>query len=50
MSKRLEEIARSLERAPWNRRGSDKTWVLNAMWQQIRFGAEVRQAERVQAC
>jgi hypothetical protein len=48
MTDRLREIARRLERAPWNRPGSDKTWVLNAMWQRIRFQGEVRRAERVE--
>jgi len=48
MSERLIEIARRLERAPWNRPGTDKTWVLNAMWQQIRFQAEVGRAGRAE--
>ncbi len=48
MSEHLTEIVRRLEAASWNRPGTDKTWVLNAMWQRIRFQAEVDRAERVE--
>jgi len=48
MSKRLIEIAKRIESQPWNRPGTDKTWVLNAMATQLRFQEEVRQAKRVQ--
>lgn len=44
----LFEIARRIARAPWNRPGTDKTWVLNAMAQGLRFQREVRQAKRVE--
>ncbi len=47
MSEELSEIARRIERQPWNRPGTDKTWVLHAMWTQHRFREEVRQAKRV---
>lgn len=47
MSERLIEIARRIESQPWNRPGTDKTWVLSAMWTQQRFQEEVRQARRV---
>jgi hypothetical protein len=30
-SKRLDEIAKHIASAPWNRPGADKAWVLNAM-------------------
>lgn len=49
MSERLIELARRLERQPWNAPGSDKTWVLQALWQHQRFSKEVRSAERVAA-
>ena len=47
MSEDLLEIAREIERQPWNRPGTDKTWVLCAMWTQRRFQDEVRRARRV---
>lgn len=43
-----EEIARKIEAQPWNRSGTDKTWVLNAMMKMLRFRDEVRRAKRVQ--
>jgi hypothetical protein len=36
-----------LQARSWNRPGTDKTWVLHAMWQQRLFMREVRQATRV---
>lgn len=42
MTDRLIELARRIERQPWNRPGTDKTWVLNAMWNQIQFSKEIR--------
>ena len=47
MSERLIEIARRIESQPWNRPGTDKTWVLHALWTQQRFEQEVRRAKRV---
>jgi hypothetical protein len=44
---RLVQLARKLQERPWNRPGTDKTWVLQAMWQQRLFMREVRQATRV---
>jgi len=46
VSERLVAIARILERAPWNRPGSDKTWVLRAMEEHWRFHGEVRRSQR----
>lgn len=42
MNDRLIALARRIERAPWNRAGSDKTWVLDALWQRVRFEHEIR--------
>jgi hypothetical protein len=36
-----------LQDRSWNRPGTDKTWVLRAMWQQRLFMRELRQATRV---
>jgi hypothetical protein len=47
MSDRLTELARRIEAAPWNRPETDKTWVLNAMWEYRLFQEEVRDARRV---
>jgi hypothetical protein len=47
MTDRLIEIARRIECQPWNRPGADKTWVLNAMWNQLQFEHEIRQAKCV---
>jgi hypothetical protein len=43
---RLVQLARRLQDRSWNRPGTDKTWVLQAMWQQRLFMREVRQATR----
>jgi len=40
----LTLLARKIEGQPWNRPGSDKTWVLDAMWQRLRFQGEIRPA------
>ncbi|MHA7836873.1 MAG: hypothetical protein ACX98W_05370 [bacterium] len=47
MAETLSEIARRISNAPWNRPGSDKTWVLDAMAQALKFQREIRQAKRV---
>ena len=47
MSESLEEIAKRIEARPWNRSGTDKTWVLNAMSTHLQFREEVRKATRV---
>lgn len=47
MAESLVEIARRIASASWNRPGTDKTWVLDAMAQALRFQREVRQAKRV---
>ena len=49
MSETLIEFARNLQEKPWNRPGTDKTWVLQALWQHRLFSREVREAERVAA-
>jgi len=46
MSSSLEEIAKRIEAQPWNRPGTDKTWVLNAMSNHLQFREEVRKAKR----
>lgn len=46
MSDRLAELARRIQDRPWNRPGTDKTWVLLAMWDHLRFREEVRAARR----
>jgi len=48
MAKPLADIARQISGAPWNRPGTDKTWVVNAMAQALKFQREVRQAKRVE--
>jgi len=45
--KRLIRLARKLQDRPWNRSGTEKTWVLQMMWQQRLFMREVQQARRV---
>ena len=47
MSESLDEIAKRIAAQPWNRPGTDKTWVLNAMATHLRFRDEVRKAKRV---
>ena len=49
MSEAWVEFARRLQQEPWNRPGTDKTWVLQALWQHRLFSKEVRNAERVAA-
>jgi hypothetical protein len=48
MTERLTEIAKQIESQPWNRPGTDKTWVLNAMSAHLQFREEVRKAKRVE--
>jgi hypothetical protein len=49
MSDSLTDLATRIEAKPWNRPGTDKTWVLNAMSAHLQFRAEVRKAKRVRA-
>jgi hypothetical protein len=42
----LRELARRIQARPWNRPGTDKSWVLRVMWEQRRFQREVREARR----
>jgi hypothetical protein len=46
MTERLIELARRIQARPWNRPGTDKTWVLHAMWEQQAFRREIRDARR----
>jgi hypothetical protein len=46
MSQRLIELANRIQQQPWNRPGSDKTWVLHAMWTHLEFMDEVHRAGR----
>jgi hypothetical protein len=43
------DLARSIQAKPWNRPGTDKTWVLNVLSQHGLFAQEVRNARRVAA-
>jgi hypothetical protein len=45
MTDRLIELARRIQQRPWNRPGTDKSWVLHAMWQHQVFQREVRKAQ-----
>ena len=47
MDPELIEFAERIEVRPWNRRGSDKTWVVNAQSTFLKFREQVRQARRV---
>jgi len=47
MTERLIELAQRIQERPWNRPGTDKTWVLHAMWQHRLFRDEIQRAERV---
>ena len=46
MSRKLTELANRIQQQPWNRPGSDKTWVVEAMATYRKFQNEVRQARR----
>ncbi|MBW2243391.1 MAG: hypothetical protein JRH01_15510 [Deltaproteobacteria bacterium] len=47
MTKRLVELAMRIQRRPWNRPGTDKSWVLRAMHESQAFKREVREAQGV---
>jgi hypothetical protein len=47
MTQSLIDLAQRIEAQPWNRPGTDKTWVLQAMSTMLRFREEVRQARLV---
>ena len=49
MANRWAETARRIQAEPWNRPGTDKTWVLNALSQHRLFSKEVQNARRVAA-
>ena len=42
MPESLADIAKRIEAKAWNRSGTDKTWVLNAMSAHLQFRKEVR--------
>ena len=44
---RLLAIARRIEAKPWNRPGSDKTWVLTTLESYHRFRKEILRARRI---
>jgi len=44
MTEELIELAKRIEGQPWNRPGTDKTWVLYALSTALKFQGEVRQA------
>ena len=48
MPERWLEIARRMPQQPWNRPHADKTWVLQAIWEQRRFLEEVPEELGVQ--
>lgn len=47
MDAELERLARWLQSQPWNRPGTDKSWVLRSAWAALQFRAAVRTAVRV---
>jgi hypothetical protein len=47
VSDELIRLARWLEAQPWNRPGSEKSWVLRCHWSAFLFTREVRRAVRV---
>ena len=49
MNERLLEIAARIQDQPWNRPGTDKTWVLDARDAHLAFADEVRRAEPVES-
>jgi hypothetical protein len=49
MKDRLLEIARKIQQRPWNQPGTDKSWVLQAMWERQLFEREVREAQVVES-
>jgi hypothetical protein len=44
MTRRLTELARQIEGRPWNRPGTDKTWVLRILREHQIFRDEVHKA------
>jgi hypothetical protein len=46
-AQRWTEIAQRIQAEPWNRPGTDKTWVLNVLSQHRLFSKEVQNARRV---
>ena len=47
MDPKLMELAEQIEARPWNRAGSDKTWVVNALSAFQKFREQVQQGRRV---
>jgi hypothetical protein len=48
MTEDLIELAKRIESQPWNRPGTDKTWVLNVTSSYRKFQKEVSQSKRVE--
>jgi hypothetical protein len=46
MPERLIEIARRIQAQRWNRPGTDKTWLLHALWEHRLLQAELLRARR----
>lgn len=49
MPDRLTELAARIEARPWNRPGTDKTWVLSALSEHQKWLRAVKRAKRVSA-
>jgi len=49
MEARLIRLALRIERRPWNRPGTDKTWVLNALSEHQKWLRAMKRAKRVRA-
>jgi hypothetical protein len=49
MEDRLARIAAKIERRPWNRPGTDKTWVLSALAEHQKWLRAMKRAKRVSA-
>ena len=49
LTEKLANLARHIQRQPWNACGEDKTWVLEALHQYQLFQQEIREAQRVRS-
>lgn len=47
MEDRLARLAARIERRPWNRPGTDKTWVLSALSEHQKWLRAMKRAKRV---
>jgi hypothetical protein len=46
MNDAIARLAQRISSSEWNRPGADKTWVVETMWEHIRFLGEVAKARR----